>query len=38
MQINAQRKVLENFRELGQLKYAASTRRRHNKEWPTGNE
>jgi hypothetical protein len=37
MQINPHRKVLEDFRELGQLKYAASTRRRQNKEWPTGN-
>jgi hypothetical protein len=34
MQINALRKVLENFSKQGQTKYAASTRRRHHKEWP----
>jgi hypothetical protein len=31
MQIDALRKVLEDFSKLGQLKYAESTRRRHHK-------
>jgi hypothetical protein len=31
MQINALRKVLQDFSELGHLKDAINTRRRHNK-------